>query len=277
MKRILLLAVFAFANLGSAQTPSPRPSFPVFDAASGGFSQAPDLKSYGLKPITVVYPNFMWPGDKVTDATSLPDRSRIIALEQVASQSSNLLAIDIEHWPLTGPPATTADSVNKYRTVLNWFRVSAPPGLKIGFYGVAPIRDYWDVVLQGKGSPRYTAWQKQNDAVAPIAQSVDVLFPSIYTFYDDQKGWQTYAIAQIAEARRYAGGKPVYVFLWPQYHGSNKVLGNTFLPGAYWRMELETARKYADGIVIWCCSTHEKWNGNAPWWLETQAFLTEVK
>jgi hypothetical protein len=277
MKRIFLLVVFVLASFVEGQTPNPKQQFPVFDAASGGFSQGPNLKEYGLKPITVVYPNFMWQRNKVPDATSLPDKSRIIAFAQLAGQTSNILTIDIEHWPLTGDPTTVSDSVQKYRTVINWFKVSAGPGLKIGYYGVAPIRDYWDVVPQGKGSPRYLTWQKQNDAVAPIAQLADVLFPSIYTFYDDRKGWQTYAIAQIQEARRYAGGKPVYVFLWPQYHESNKVLGNTFLPGSYWRMELETARQYADGVVIWCCSSRQKWDDNAPWWLETQKVLQEIK
>ena len=87
------------------------------------------------------------------------------------------------------------------------------------------------------------AWQKENDNVASIAKLADVLFPSIYTFYEDRNGWSKYAIAQIQEARRHADGKPVYVFLWPQYHESNKKLANTFLPGDYWRMEARYCTK----------------------------------
>jgi hypothetical protein len=70
-------------------------------------------------------------------------------------------------------------------------------------------------------SPQFKAWQA-NDAVAPIAAQADVLFPSIYTFYPDENGWQTYAIAQIKEARRIGPGKPVYVFLWPQFEDATQ-------------------------------------------------------
>jgi len=274
MKIILLVAALTLSSVKlQGQASNAKQQFPVFDAVS--FTHEPDLTVFGLRPITVVYPNFMWEGNKVPDATSLPDRSRIIAFGQLANQTSHILAIDIEHWPLIGDPATVAASIKKYQTVIGWYKATTAPELKIGFYGVTPVRNYWDSI-QEKNSPRYQAWEKQNDAVASIAQLEDVLFPSVYTFYEDREEWKKYAIAQIQEARRYAGRKPVYVFLWPQYHGSNKKLGSAFLPGDYWRTELETARKYADGVVIWCCSTRQTWDDNAPWWSETKTFLKEV-
>ena len=273
MTRICLVIVLLLVSVRmQGQTVSSKRQFAVFDAT--GFTQKPDLGQYGLKPITVVYPNLMWEGNKVPDTTSLPDSSRINAFARLASQSTSVLVIDIEHWPLTGDPGTVAESVKKYQTVIKWFKASAP-SLKVGFYGVVPIPDYWDS-LQEKDSPQSAAWRKENDSLASIAQLVDVLFPSVYTFYEDRNGWSKSAIAQIQEARRYVGGKPVYVFLWPQYHDSNKKLANTFLPGDYWRMELETARKYADGVVIWCCSNRQAWDDKAPWWLETQGFLKEI-
>ncbi len=275
MTRVVFVIALLLASAGmQGQNVGAKTNFPVFDAT--GFTQKPDLRQFGLEHITVVYPNLMWEGNKVPDATSLPDSSRISAFAQLASQSTGVLVIDIEHWPVTGDPATVAESLKKYQTVIKWFKTPAP-SLKIGLYGVLPIRNYWDAI-QEKDSPRYAAWQRENDSLASIAQSTDLLFPSIYTFYEDRSGWQKYAIAQIRETRRYAGGKPVYVFLWPQYHVSNRRLANTFLPGDYWRMELETARKYADGIVIWCCSNAPwpKWDDKAPWWLETQAFMREI-
>ena len=126
-----------------------------------------------------------------------------------------------------------------------------------------------------KGFTQLYSVGKQDDSLASVASFVDVLFPSVYTFYEDRSGWQNYAIAQIQEARRLSRGKPVYIFLWPQYHPSNKKLANTFLPGNYWRLELETGRKYADGAVIWCCGNSQAWDNKAPWWLETQDFLKE--
>jgi hypothetical protein len=270
MTRALVLAPLLLAVvIVEGQSVSPKRPFPVFDATA--FTQKPDLKQDGLEPITVVYPAFMWDSN---DETNLPDKNRMSAFARLANQSTGVLVIDIEEWPLVGDPATVAETVKKYQTVTKWFKTPAPE-LKVGLYGVLPTRDYWKAI-QGNGSPAYAAWQKMNDGVASIAPLVDVLFPSVYTFYDDRNGWQKYAIAQIQEARRLGGGKPVYVFLWPQYHPSNKMLGNSFLPGDYWRVELETARKYADGIVIWCCSNRQAWNDKAPWWLETQRFVKEV-
>ena len=270
MVRVLMLAAVLLAPAGvRGQDVSPKHPFLVFEATN--FTQKPDLTRYGVKRISVVYPAYMWDSK---DEANLPDKNRLSAFAQLASQSTDILVIDIEQWPLTGDPAKVAESVQKYQTVIQWFKTSAP-ALRVGLYGVVPIPDYW-ASIQAKGLPGYIGWQKENDSLSPIASSADVLFPSVYTFYEDRSGWQKYAIAEIQEARRHAGGKPVYVFLWPQFHVSNKLLANTFLPGDYWRMELETARKYADGIVIWCCSNRQTWNEGAPWWLETQGFLKEI-
>jgi hypothetical protein len=61
-----------------------------------------------------------------------------------------------------------------------------------------------------------------------------MFFSILYTFYADRQGWVAYAIAQISEARRKAKGKPVYAFIWPQYHESNQLLGGQFLDADYW-------------------------------------------
>jgi hypothetical protein len=266
----LAALLLALASVKGQAVSAKRP-FPVFDAT--GFAHKPDLTQYGLERIMVLYPNFMWEGNKIPEATSLPDHTRITTFAQLANQTTDTVVIDIEHWPVVGDAVAVAGSVKKYETVLQWFKTSAP-GVSAGFYGVLPIRDYWRAI-QPKGSPGYAVWQKEDDSRASIAPFVDALFPSVYTFYEDRSGWQNYAIAQIQEARRLSQGKPVYIFLWPQYHPSNKKLANTFLPGDYWRLELETARKYADGVVIWCCGNSQTWDDKAPWWLETQGFLKE--
>jgi hypothetical protein len=271
MRCLLLFTVWSLGWIGAqAQAVSPQHPFLVFDATN--FAQEPDLSAYGLKRIPVVYPAYMFDSKEASVQASLPDRNRVNAFAQLAAQSSNLAVIDIEQWPLTGDPATVAASITKLQTVIRWFKTPVP-SMKVGFYGFPPIRDYWNSI-QEPGSPRYKAWQTQNEALAPVAQMSDVLFPSLYTFYDDRAGWSKYAIAEIREARRFAGGKPVYVFLWPQYEAGT--LANTFVPGDFWRTQLETAHKNADGIVIWCCIGKQTWNDNAPWWLETQKFLKEI-
>ena len=65
----------------------------------------------------------------------------------------------------------------------------------------------------------------------------------------------------------------VYVFLWPQYHDSNPSLKGAFLPADYWRLQLQMAKQYADGIVIWGgwgSNGPIKWDENAVWWKVTK-------
>jgi hypothetical protein len=271
--RCLFLLTLLSLNWISArgQAASTQHQFPVFDATS--FAQKPDLTEYGLQRLPVVYPAYMWDSKEQSVQTNLPDRNRVKAFALLAAQSSNILVIDIEQWPLVGDPVTVAASIMKLQTVIQWFK-SPVPSIKVGFYGFPPLRDHWDST-QGEDTPRYKSWQTRNDGLAPIAQLADVLFPSFYTFYEDRGGWSKYAIAEIGEARRYSGGKPVYVFLWPQYEASGK-LANTFLPADFWRTQLETASKYAGGIVIWCCSDRQTWDDRAPWWLETQRFIKQI-
>jgi len=102
---------------------------------------------------------------------------------------------------------------------------------------------------------------------------VEVIFPSLYTFYNDQKSWDIYAKGMIEEARRY--NKPVYVFLWPEFHVSNRILKGKEIPAKFWRHQLELCRGLADGIVIWG-GWQERWKEDAPWWIETKAFLATL-
>jgi hypothetical protein len=245
MKRILFLAICALAIQLQAQ------SFPVFDGTL--YQGKPQLP---LKPITIIYTGSMWkPSD---NKDNLPNAATIATLARQA-ESTGIGVIDVEHWPMD------QGGFGKYESLLSQFKKSDPT-VKFGYYGVVPIRNYWGAI-QGKGKPGYTAWQQKNAGADPIGKTCDVIFPSLYTLYDDRAGWQKYAIAQIAEVRKY--GKPVYVFLWPEYAD----LSGKYIPADFWTMELETARKYADGIVIWGGENHQTWNDQAPWWLATQAFM----
>jgi Hyaluronidase len=249
---------------------APQAKFVVFDGTL--YQGKPSSQQLGMKPITVLYQASMWPS-KSGDPQSVPNADVVRALALKASQSGGIAVVDIEQWQVTGDPATVAQSIDKYQQTLQIFQQAAP-SLQVGYYSVAPIRDYWSPI-DGTQSSNYLAWQQQNDTVAPVAQQANALFPSAYTFYTDQAGWQTYAIAQIAEARRIAPDKPVYLFLWPQYDNGKGAQGGDYLSDDYWKMELETARKYADGVVIWG-GWSQTWDSNASWWLETQQFMTET-
>jgi hypothetical protein len=235
------------------------------------FKQKPDLTRYGLSPISMVYEGTIWQRGH-SDAV-LPDRDLVRSTAVEASKSGGIAVLDIERWPLSGDATVVEESIRRYETVIRWFKEAAP-SVKVGYYGTAPVRNYWDAI-EPSDSPKYVAWQKLNDVVASIARLEDILFPSVYTFYEDQDGWSKYAVQQIQEARRIGKGKPVYVFLWQEYEVPKEKAPGTYIPPKYWHMELEIASKYADGIVIWG-GWSETWDETAPWWRETKSFLQQV-
>ena len=253
----------AFAQI----PPGPKP-FVVFDAMD--YLHKPDSSVYGIRPITLIYQERFGPDWYKQADGPLPDLQSVQAVAREAQQKGHFVVLDIEHWPLTGSPESVPDNLKKYMTVLEWFRAAAP-GLPVGYYGVPPIHVYGPA-LRDKSDPSYQAWMAENDQIRSLAGAVDVLFPSLYTFDAVQADWRKYAIAQIAEARRYGNGKPVYVFLWPQYHESATPtsLVHTYLPEDYWLLQLQTARDYADGIVLWGAG---EWVKDAPWWKVTIEFM----
>ncbi|MBS0171106.1 MAG: hypothetical protein JSR62_12190 [Nitrospira sp.] len=275
----ILAVSFSWGNCvpepAAAQESPDKRSFLVFDGTL--FAEKPDLSLYGLKPLSIAYA-----GALGTDWTQypdrLPDRSQVEKVARAAAEKSGRVAIDIEHWALKGNPQEVRRNIQKYITVLNWFREVAPD-LGIGFYGVPPLRDYWRAIKR-PGAEERNAWLRENDELRPLSESVDILFPSLYTFYNDREGWVRYAKAQIEEARRYGNNKLIYVFLWPQFHDSNHLLKGVYLPQDFWELELETARQLADGVVIWggwgTNNKPMKWDEHATWWLATKDFMRAV-
>jgi hypothetical protein len=256
----------------SANDPVSR-TFVVFDGTL--YKLKPDLSQYGVRPITILYENRFWPSGQAP--ANLPEQGIVRALAAEVAPSLSPVILDIERWPVKGTPSLVQSSVTQYRTVLQWFREAAP-NLRMGFYGTIPVPDYWRAI-RDPTSADFKAWQQDNDRLDLIAKDVDVLFPSIYTFYADRQGWVAYAIAQIAEARRKASGKPVYAFIWPQYHESNQLLGGRFLEADYWELELLTVRQYADGLVIWGGwgnSGPAEWDEGASWWRVTKTLLPKM-
>ena len=181
----LVTWVVFLGSTGLAQAPaSPKP-FLVFDGTL--YSNKPDLSINGIRPITLAYAGDFGP-DWYKQAVRLPDLQAVQAVAREAQQKGHVVVLDIEHWPLTGAPDAVRDSVTKYMTVLEWFRAAAP-GLSVGYYGAPPLRDYWRAINDISSQERQ-AWMAENDQLRSFAGAVDVLFPSLYTFYPDQAGWK---------------------------------------------------------------------------------------
>lgn len=272
LPRLMAIALALASGAGHAQ------SFVVFDATL--YSAKPDLRSRGLVGLPVVYSEKgWWPKDRM----ALPPRQ---AFEDRLGRLINrppwdqdvLICIDIEEWR-TQDAGERPRSIANLREVLRWARARASaPRYRFGYYSLLPAPAYYEA-LRPDGSAEKVAWQQANDDLKPLAQEVDAIFPSLYTFSSDREEWRTAAVAILREARRY--GKPVYPFIWPQYHMSAGFWrAHQPIELDLWRLQLETAREHADGVVIWGGYDFEadgaaRWDDNAGWWRVTEEVLRE--
>lgn len=247
-------------------------AFTLFDATA--YERKPDLSVFGVRPMPNLTAHRFWVDAKVDDG--LPDEKLTREVGAEIVRRGTPVVIDIEHWELQGSQREVSRSIAKYVRTLQWLRSAGP--MTIGMYGLMPLRDYWRA-LQAPDSPAYRAWQKENDALAPIAELLDFQAPSLYTFFDDRDGWVRFATENLREARRF--GKPIYPFLWPQYHESSKIRGLEPIEPDYWRRQLQLVREHADGAIVWGGwdigqNAPMTWTDDMPWWRETQAFLKTV-
>jgi hypothetical protein len=165
------------------------------------------------------------------------------------------------------------------------------PNAVVGLYLYAPIRDYWTPVLynSNKSNPTYLAnyqkWQAANDFLKPLANKLDVQLVSLYTFYSEASqpgGWKVYADYNIAEARRYALGKPIYVYLMTRYHAGGQYKDWRYLEASYWNMETNYVFNSTNGMVIFdyylaSTSTPQNWSTSLPWWPAVQNILNLIR
>lgn len=273
--RYVCIAAAFFVSCGSAEqsstqtTASSCAGFVVFDGTM--YRNKPDLSKYQIQPANIIYSGRFW-NDK-TRMGEVPSEHTVRRLAREAAERGDMTVIDIEHWLLNRSDAEVQESLLKYTTVAKWFRQEAP-GTRIGYFGMFPLPDY-DRARGALGYWRYRAWQQDNDRLKPLANVVDVIFPEAYTLQYDPAEWVKYATALITDARRY--GKPVYVFLWPQYSEKNKLLAHQYLPTDFWQLQLDTAKRHADGVVIWGGwdgknQQAAEWDETAPWWQVTKHF-----
>ncbi len=264
--------------------PIKRPPFIGFSYS--GMPNAAYFQSLGMDKVYLV--------DRALAGVGPPDEGAVRATVAKASLETAMpiIIFDIEYaqYPFDIRHAAKADvdaSIAYSKQLVSWAR-SANPYVRVGFYGV-PFADYWTINLYSAAllhpndpwwkahaseyKANFIAYQQANAYVASLMHDVDFVFPSTYTFYDtfnatgpSSDGWQPFAAGLITEARKY--GKPVYPFLWPQFHPGGSHKDYSYIPADYWQSELKFAHDNADGMVIWGWGgyLHETWNPNAVWW-----------
>ncbi|MCE5267739.1 MAG: hyaluronidase [Planctomycetaceae bacterium] len=262
----LLSVVVLSAYVTEASTPR---QFVVFDAM--GYGQ-PDTSRYGMIRFVCFY--YRLPGDKdkhlaptmkAFSAGTLPPKADFIAaVQKHASRRTGPIVLDIEGIPLSGDPKVVKPRFTLFATLAKWAKEAAPDRI-VGYYGHG--------LFPERPAKQYKAEAKE------LAAPVDAFFPSMYVFNDNREAWRKKLADVVAEARRIAPGKPVYPFVWPQYHDGTPQQFQ-FVTGEYWRWQLDTIRQCgADGVVLWGARRYPNahvWNEQADWWQETLRFMKSL-
>lgn len=275
--QIDIAQVAAQMGPGDKVDTKPCTTFRVFDGTM--FSHKPDLSQHGIESITMVYAQELWPEKAVTQ--SLPPREYVHSAIQssISRKRSEIIVLDIEQWRLD---TENLQSVNipKYQALARWAK-EANPALQVGYFGMFPLPDY-QRGSKSLGALHYKSWQWENARLRDLGSAVDILFPEAYTPPALKRdNWVTYARSVIEEARAF--GKPVYVFLWPQFYETGHAEGPWhYIPADYWNLQLHTAQQLADGVAIWtgydpAQRNLERWNDSADWWQVTKSFMDELR
>jgi hypothetical protein len=271
MKRLVAVACLLVAS--AAVQATPEKCIRVFDATV--YSHKPNLARLGIEPANVFEPDRYWPRGPAGD--DLPDPSAAQEWLHRLRTKHGLLILDVERWWLRGSDADVREAMRRYLTVFDWIRAAGYTEA-MGYYGAIPTY-HLEAALQDAASAVRAVWRQENDRIQPLADRVDILFPSLYAADSDIESWEKRAIATLQEARRLAKGKPVYPFLWPQYEGVKNPIGLQYMPGSQWARELEIAGNNSNGLVIWGgiappgTEDPPRWNESAPWWQATLEFL----
>lgn len=222
--------------------------------------------SFGIETY-IIYENWILGADK------LPPTDEKIAsvIEKTRKESPEgaPIILDIEHWNFHFVQSAREDLIR----IMVKFK-EAFPNRVFGNYSITPWR-HSDAALSPIGSTLRTTWIKGNDDVTSIAQEANTLFPSLYTLTKSQSEWEVFAVEMIKEARRYPGNKKIIPFLWPMYHDSMKDHSNTFIDEDFWRHQLMTCLRIADGAILWHNWTFPRqvWDYNFPFVKPTLDFV----
>jgi hypothetical protein len=135
-----------------------------------------------------------------------------------------------------------------------------------GVYATAPQNTYaW--------KPDISHFDALNEKYQSIAQQVDFLSPVLYNYAGaDLETWQRAAVYNMAAAKKYETGKPIYPYISPVIHlqatskddkgqhGSIRTLTE-----AEMLVRLQTLYQLgADGCIVWASSGDRTEDGQAP-------------
>lgn len=234
------------------------------------YRNTPDLTNQSLHKLNLIYEAHLLDGNKQPHDDSI----RKAALK---ANNGAPVTLDIEAWSFES--GDIDETIKKYEQTIRTFK-QANPNAPLGFYSVVPqsVIHKWQKMRYTENSD-YSKWLHTDLKLKPIADKVDIFFPACYTYTDDTVSWKESVIATINEIKKYSADKPIYAYIWPQYH-NGFAKGFQFVDPKVWRFELETLYKLTDGIVIWTSDKDVNkntiyWDESMPWWTVTKDFIKE--
>jgi hypothetical protein len=185
----------------------------------------------------------------------LPPREAYEALVRRYGTNPGPVVLDIESLYLTGAPNVAQRHFDKLAQMLAWAH-GALPCKAIGVYG-----------LLGNVAPEYVPLAQR------LAVQQDAFFPSLYLVNEDPAAWRARLAERLAEAAAIDPIKPVYPYIWPEYH-SGSALAGQYVPTEFWRFQLTESRSLVDGVVIWSMRVP---NTDPRWVAVTKQFMTATQ
>lgn len=229
--------------------------------ASVAFQQKEKITS-----IPVLYASDFDPEDDGTADESLLKQA--VAKKIPDINYKGVAVLDWEEPGFTVLEKGDAQSVLFQETLKKYLRLLAlckqlRPKANWGYYGI-PFTSYWDSAMV----------VNTNKQIAPLIQAVDVLLPSLYSYYPQgtpQTNNQAYfaanasAMAQLAQQVK----KKWYVFIWHRFHPSNEQSGLMLIPKAELAQHLLWMKKAAvqnsmEGFIWWGADDYYYKTGSAP-------------
>eukprot|EP00041_Stephanoeca_diplocostata_P018028 m.374054 g.374054 ORF g.374054 m.374054 type:complete len:357 (+) comp20896_c0_seq2:157-1227(+) len=251
----------------------PRYNTATKEVVNGGIPQSPNFNlSLHLETLNETFAKYISVDDSRMIDLDFEDWTPTFALLQNTSYyyNASIELVAAKH-PTWGPAQIEAEAAKEFSAAAMTLLLKTityvrklRPQLRIGMYSY-PTRAYWNGY---KDPVAGKILRQQNDALFPLWCNVDVIFPSVYQFYNStgnpgtEKNNKDYVFSNVAEGVRIAkeipqkcatvsSPPPVYAYTWHRYH-SYSGDPNAFVSGQdesmYWEQTLAAG---GNGIVLW--------------------------
>ncbi|WP_448607492.1 hypothetical protein [Paenimyroides ceti] len=276
---LYLIVIFNLLSISCGAQRSEE--FRIYDAML--IKQKPSLYKEGLSFINMIYDDSLLVYKDLSDlnASNLSNEKFLRSSKRV--KPSYPICLDIEVWLFN--EEHIHESVRKYTDVLQKFKKKFPK-TDIGLYGVIPYADlniYQEkaTFLNDKSKDWMQEWKYINSNLGSIVSNSNIAFPSCYTRFKDRDLWKFAFLEQIKKIKEIDSNIKIYAFLWPQYYAAGFEYNDHLVEADFWKLQLEMAYKYCDGVVVWAPHYNSNdrsdytWNENAEWWQTTKQFIKD--